>query len=92
MVRSGTKGDIPIIQVKKHKPQFFRQMKDDITKIDNQTYYVKGSMPEPYLVFDSIHKGWMCDCLSFVMNLEDSGKCKPCKHIIAVQKHYGLVP
>ena len=59
----------------KHKKQFFRQMKEDITKVDDQSWYVRGSEKEPYLVFKSIHKGFLCDCMSFVMGNTN------CKHI-----------
>jgi predicted nucleic acid-binding Zn finger protein len=57
-----------------------------IEKIDSQTYDVYGSDKEPYMVFDSIHKGWTCTCMSFVMNITEDGKTKPCKHIKEVQK------
>ena len=57
-----------------------------IEQIDSQTYDVYGSDKEPYMVFDSIHKGWTCTCMHFVMNIKDDGTTKKCKHIVAVQK------
>jgi predicted nucleic acid-binding Zn finger protein len=73
----------------KHKPKSFKKM-DDIEQVDSQTYYVKGSNPEPYMVFNSIHEGWCCDCMNFTLNIDDSGKGKDCKHILAVKKQYRL--
>ena len=67
----------------KRKVTTFKQInknESDIVKIDSQTYYVKGSQPEPYMVFHSINEGWLCDCMNFVMNMTDAGN-KPCKHI-----------
>ena len=74
----------------KHKPQSFRRMKDDITRIDEKTFYVKSSDPEkePYMVFNSANKGLICDCMAFVMNIEDNGNTKECKHIKRVISSY----
>ena len=65
-------------------------MKDDITRVDSQTFYVKGSQPDPYMVFNSENEGWLCDCMSFVMNMTDSGN-KECKHILHIKKEFNFV-
>lgn len=74
---------------KKLKPKSFKKMFSNegqtIEKIDNVTYYVKGSMKEPYMVFYSNNnEKWYCDCLSFVYNITDS-TTKDCKHILSVK-------
>jgi hypothetical protein len=76
-----TKKKKAIVSIKKLK-----KSDNDITAVDSVTFYVKSSEPdkEPYMVFNSISKGFLCDCMSFVMNLEDSGKNKGCKHITKV--------
>jgi hypothetical protein len=61
-----------------------------IERLDAVTFNVKGSDPDPYMVFKSIHKDWVCDCMSFVMNMTDDGKNKPCKHIKEIQKIYRI--
>jgi len=50
---------------------------DEIIKIDVRTWQIKD-----YMIFHSDSKGWLCDCMDFVMNIEDNGKTKECKHII----------
>ena len=77
---------------KKIKVQSFRKMKDDITRIDTNTFYVKSSDPdrEPYMVFNSISKGLLCDCMDFVMNIEDNGNTKLCKHILRIKKQFNI--
>ena len=65
------------------KIKILRKLKptDEIIKRDDQTFYVPSSDPEkePYMVFNSLSKGWLCDCLDFVMgNLN-------CKHIQRVR-------
>ena len=67
----------------KKKTQF-KKMKDDITKVDEVTYYVKGSQPEPYMVFFSINKNqWLCDCMDFVMG---NANCKHISKIAAIKR------
>jgi len=57
---------------------------DDITQVDQYTFYVKSSDPkqEPYFVYrEHINKDrWLCDCMDFVMNMTDT-TTKECKHI-----------
>ena len=75
---------------KKIKAQSFRKMKDDITQVDSQTYYVKGSMPEPYMIFHSNNGKWLCDCMDYVIHIEDNGTIHDCKHILRIKKQYNL--
>ena len=65
-------------------------MKDDITRIDEKTFYVKGSLPEPYLIFNSDNSGWVCDCMHFTMNIRDDGKTPDCKHIKKIKLQFNL--
>ena len=76
---------------KKHKAKSFKKMAD-IERVDEKTFYVKSSNPEqePYMVFNSQSKGFICDCLSFVYNIEDNGNTRECKHIARVKKEFGL--
>jgi len=75
----------------KKKVITFKKLKkseNQIEQWDSLTFYVKSqSNPEknPYFVYNSMGKGWLCDCMYFVMNLTDDGKSKPCKHIKMVQ-------
>ena len=55
-----------------------------IEQIDIKSYYVKGSEKEPYLVYNSDSKGWMCDCIWWSIHMKD------CKHIVLVKKTYNL--
>ena len=69
----------------KHKKIKLSKLEDGITQIDSQSWYVKSERDpnkEPYLVFNSNSKGWLCDCMDFVMNIQDNGTTKECKHII----------
>ncbi len=78
---------------KKIKAQSFRKMKDDITRVDAQTFYVLSETElkqEPYMVFHSQDGRWLCDCMDYLMHLEDSGKYKDCKHILRIKKQYNL--
>ena len=75
--------------MKKHKAKSFKKMAD-IERIDDKTFYVKGSMPEPYMVFNSANVGWCCDCMNFTLNIDDSGKGKECKHILLIKQKFQL--
>ena len=70
----------------KHKAKSFKKMAD-IERVDEKTFYVKGSQEEPYMVFNSQSKGFICDCMNFVMNIQD-GKEYACKHIKAIRAKY----
>ena len=77
----------------KKKATSFKLLKkstDDITQIDSQTYYHKSSDPdkEPYMVFHSQNGSWLCDCMAFVMNIQDDGKGKECKHVTRIRKMF----
>ena len=61
-----------------------------ITREDRDTFYVQGTRKEQYMIFKSIHKDWVCDCMSFVMNMTDDGKNKACKHIKEIKRIYNL--
>lgn len=61
----------------------------NIERIDAVTFNVKGSDPEPYMVFYSINIGWTCTCMSFVMGMTDT-VCKDCKHILRIKKEFNL--
>ena len=77
-----------LILTGKKKAKSFKKM-GDIERIDSQTYYVKGSQPEPYMVYNSINIGWTCDCMNFVLNIQD-GKKYECKHILKIKTKYQL--
>jgi len=77
----------------KHKKIKLSKLGDGITQIDSQSWYVKSERDpnkEPYLVFNSNSKGWLCDCMNFVMKIEDSGKTINCKHILMVKQKFNL--
>jgi predicted nucleic acid-binding Zn finger protein len=59
---------------------------DEIIKIDCKTYQIKD-----YMIFNSDSKGFLCDCMSFVMNIQDNGTTKDCKHILRIKKEYNIV-
>jgi hypothetical protein len=61
-----------------------------IERLDAVTFEVQGSEKTPYMVFKSIHKDWVCDCMNFVMNMSDNGDNKPCKHIKEIKRVYNL--
>ena len=80
---------------KKHKVLRMKQIsKEDITRVDEQSFYVPSSDPdmkgEPYLVFYSTNKGWLCDCMNFTLNLKDINDIPThqCKHIKMVIKEF----
>lgn len=77
--------------VKKKKVVSFSKIKE-ITRVDEKSFYVPSSDPEkePYLVFNSVNKGWLCDCLAFVVNIEDNGNTKRCKHINRIIQEFKL--
>ena len=60
-----------------------RKGENMIEQIDSQTFYVKSSDPQkdPYMVFNSDKKSWLCDCMDFVMSLTDTETNPECKHI-----------
>jgi hypothetical protein len=65
---------------------------DMITQVDQQTYYHKRSKEpdkDPYMIFNSNSLGWLCDCMSFTMNIDDKGKSN-CKHIDAIKKEFNI--
>lgn len=79
--------------MKKKRPiTKFSKLEDQVTRIDEKTFYVKSSDPEkePYMVFHSQNKGWVCDCMSFVMNIKDNWETKHCKHISLIRKSFNL--
>jgi hypothetical protein len=65
-----------------------RQGENMIEEVDAQTFYVKSSDPDkdPYMVFNSEKKSWLCDCMDFVMSLTDTETNPKCKHIKMVQE------
>ena len=73
-----TKSKKPIVSIKK-----IQKSDNEVTRVDANTFYVKSSDPEkePYMVFNSMNEGWLCDCMHFVMSLQDDGHTPPCKHI-----------
>ena len=78
---------------KKHKVLRMRQIsKEDITRVDESTFYVPRTDPEkePYFVYKSLNIGWCCDCLSFVFSIvdENSPTRFECKHILLVKKEF----
>ena len=83
-------------QKKKLKVTTFKKIKksdNPITQIDSQSWYVKSERDpskEPYLVFNSNSKGFLCDCMNFVMKIEDSGKTINCKHILMVKQKFHI--
>lgn len=81
--------------IKKKKTTSFKSINksdNDITQIDSQTYYHKSSDPdkEPYMVFRSNGKGFLCDCMSFVMSMTDTNSNPECKHIVRIKKQFNL--
>ena len=66
----------------------------DVFHEDVNTYYVKSSDPkkEPYMVYNSINEGFLCDCMAFVMNMTGDGAVEQyqCKHILKVKEIYGV--
>lgn len=80
--------------MKKRPKTKFSKLKDDITKIDEVTYYVKGSEPEPYMVYKDLDNRWLCDCMDWTVVLMKKNKGKDqkkeleipeCKHVIRVK-------
>ena len=66
---------------KKHKIRLRDpKTEDEIVRIDSQTFQIKD-----YMIFHSQDGRWLCDCMAFVMNIQDNGTTKPCKHIIRCQ-------
>jgi len=66
-----------------------KKSENQIEQWDALTFYVKSqSNPtkNPYFIYNSMGKGWLCDCMYFVMNLTDDGHTKPCKHIEKVKE------
>ena len=58
-----------------------------IEQIDIKSYYVKSQSDpnrEPYLVYNSDSKGFMCDCMWWSIHMAD------CKHILLIKKTYNL--
>lgn len=64
----------------------------DIERIDEKTFYVKSSQPdkEPYMVFKSENKGWVCDCPNWYYNLDDHDKSIDCKHIKRIKSEFNI--
>jgi len=66
-----------------------KKSENPIEQVDALTFYVKSETnpaKEPYFVYNSMREGFLCDCMSFVMNLTDDGHTKPCKHIEKVKE------
>ena len=61
----------------KHKVRRKSNTTDEIVKVDARTFEIKD-----YMIYHSDDGKWLCDCLDFVMNIEDNGNTKNCKHII----------
>ena len=78
--------------MQRKKIKILRKLKptDQIIKRDDQTFYVPSSDPEkePYMVFNSLSKGWMCDCLDFTIHLNiHRYECKHIKRAITYQSN-----
>lgn len=58
-----------------------KKTEDEIIKIDCKTWQIKD-----YMIFNSDSAGWLCDCMAFVMNIEDNGNTKECKHILRIKE------
>ena len=82
----------------KHKKQYFRQMsKEEITRVDQDTFYVPSKdaemKGEPYMVFhETVNRDrWLCDCMYFTMNIVDSnGPVPDCKHINTIKHEFNI--
>ena len=61
----------------KHKVRRKSNTTDEIVKIDARTFEIKD-----YMIYHSDDDKWLCDCMSFVMNLQDNGQTFDCKHIL----------
>jgi len=66
-----------------------KKSENQIEQWDALTFYVKSqSNPtrDPYFIYNSMGKGWLCECMYFVMNLKDYGPNPECNHIKMVKE------
>ena len=88
-------GNMSVEPKKKHKVLLLKKIsREEITRVDDQTFYVPSSDPkkDPYFIFHSIGsesqdgKGWLCECENFIFNLKDKNDIPThqCRHIKSV--------
>ncbi len=77
-----------------------RKSDSDIFQVDSNTYYARSSKVDEegksiwYYVYYSTGnenqegKGWLCDCMSYIMKMRDDGKNPHCKHITKIIEKY----
>ena len=68
---------------KKHTARLKPYKDDEIHREDARTFFIKD-----YMIYRDQNDRWLCDCLDFVMNIEDNGNTKECKHIERVKKEF----
>ena len=71
----------------KHKPRLKEYKDDEIHKEDDRTFYINE-----YMIYNSDSKGFLCDCMDFVMNInKDKYHCKHIKRVlVSITKDEGL--
>jgi len=83
----------------KHKIVRTRCKHEEIERVDENTFFHRSSAVmengehDYYMVYHehTNRDRWLCDCMSFVMNIVDSNSPTPnCKHIKAIKAKYDI--
>ena len=56
-----------------------------IERLDRDTFLTKK-----YMIYNSMNKGFTCECLNYIFNLKDDGTSVECKHIREIKEKYNL--